>query len=86
MTQRLIDTNGPGLPPFPRKEIPVKDVTVWRHDSGLIVVHDYSCPVCREGKAVLHLDTGLMQPCRVCEQDGYELVKKDARPWYKRIL
>lgn len=85
MTQRTLQTNGPGLIPFPRSEIPVKNVTVWMHDSGLIVVHDYSCPVCREGKAMLELNTGLMQPCHVCQQDGYKVVKNEILPWYKRI-
>lgn len=55
--------------------LPIKDVEVFIHPSGMMATHDYSCPCCREHKAVLNLSVGIMQPCRKC-QSTYAIVKK----------
>lgn len=54
----------------------VARVNVWMHDSLMAARHDYSCPVCREAHAVLDLSSGLMQPCRGCQKQGYTLKRK----------
>lgn len=78
-------TNGEGLPNYPQEPVQVKDVTVFVHDSGMLVEHDYSCPCCRKRHAVLDLSTGLMHPCWGCRED-YELIKKDKRKWWQKLL
>ena len=78
------ETNGKGFVNFP-ENFPVKDVNVFRHDSGMLATHDYSCPCCRKSHAVLDLSTGLMHPCRKCEKD-YALIKIDKRKWWQRLL
>lgn len=83
--QHFYDCNGPGLPDFPNRVKP-KDVTVWRHDSGMVMTHDYSCPVCREKSAVLDCNTGLMQPCWECQEKGYRLVKIHKHNWIKKLI
>lgn len=82
--QHTHECNGPGFPDFPTNVKP-KDVTVWMHGSGMIMTHDYSCPVCRENSAVLDGGTGLMQPCWGCQDAGYKLVKRDNRSWWKSL-
>lgn len=78
------DTNGEGLPGYP-VDVPVKDVNVYMHDSGMMAKHDYSCPCCRKNHAVLDLKSGLMKPCRSCEKD-YALIKIDKRKWWQKLL
>lgn len=80
--QHLHECNGPGLPDYPNK-VTLKDVNVWMHDSGMLAIHDYSCPVCRETSAILDLNTGLMQPCLECQEKGYKLVKFADRKWWQ---
>ncbi len=69
------DTNGNGFVEFP-VDLKVKDVDVYIHDSGMIATHDYSCPVCRKNHAILHMNTGIMQPCYTCQEKGYYVVQK----------
>lgn len=78
-------TNGPNLPNFPKEGVSIQDVNVYIHDSGMLAIHDYSCPVCRENHAVLDLSVGIMNPCRRCEKNGYELIKKK-KSWFERIF
>lgn len=66
------------------ENLPVKDVHVFIHPSGMLMTHDYSCPVCRDNHAVI--SGGLMQPCWDCQQDGYALIKIDKRPLWKQIF
>lgn len=77
------ETNGDNLPLFPN-DLKVVDVNVYRHDSGMICTHDYSCPCCRKNHAVFDMSTGLMHPCRDCESD-YRLIKIDKRSFIKKI-
>jgi len=58
---------------YPEKTPSVKDVNVWLHPSGMIMTHDYSCPVCRENHAII--SNGVMIPCRECEKEGFRIVK-----------
>ncbi len=74
--QYTYNCNGPGLPNYPTN-IKMKDVNVWLHDSYITGTHDYSCPCCRENKAVLDLGTGIMQPCSHCQEKGYYIIKKN---------
>ncbi|ASK18397.1 hypothetical protein [Halomonas sp. N3-2A] len=83
--QHIHHCNGEGLPNYPDGVTP-KDVNVWIHDSLMVATHDYSCPVCRTNSAVLWLHNGMMQPCDECRSKGYELVKRDIRSWWRRIL
>ncbi len=66
------------------ENLQVKDVHVYVHPSCMFATHDYSCPVCRETHAVL--SKGIMTPCRACRKEGWEVHKKDLRPWYKKIF
>lgn len=78
------ETNGECLQEYP-VSVPVKDVNVYRHDSGMMVNHDYSCPCCRENHAVLNLSNGVMMPCRKCDKD-YALIKIDKRKWWQKLF
>lgn len=78
------ETNGEGLLNYP-VDVPVKDVNVYMHDSGMMAQHDYSCPCCRKNHAVLDLTCGIMKPCRVCEKD-YALIKIDKRKWWQKLF
>ena len=83
--QNTYHCNGEGLPDYPT-DVKVKDVNVWMHDSGMIMTHDYSCPVCREESAVIDGSTGLMQPCRKCEIKGYRLIKIKPKNWFQKLF
>ncbi len=83
--QHVHDCNGPGLPAFPTGVSPA-DVNVWVHDSGMLAAHDYSCPVCRTNSAMLQMHNGMMQPCGECRSKGYALIKRDIRPWWRRLF
>ncbi len=83
--QHTHECNGAGLPDYPQ-DVKPKDVNVWRHDSGMIMTHDYSCPCCRDSSAVIDGSTGLMQPCWGCQEKGYKLVKIDKRKWWQKLL
>lgn len=72
--RKIIDCNGVGLPDYPEK-IEIKTASVWLHDSGMLVQHDYPCTVCSEEPAVLNLGTGIFQPCRTCESKGYRVTQ-----------
>jgi len=65
-------------------ELPVEDVLVVFDPSLMAATHNYSCPICRDDKAVLSM--GIMQPCRKCQGDGWNLIKVDSRPCWKRLL
>ena len=77
--------NGIGLPDYP-SELAVSSVNVYMHDSGMICTHDYSCPTCRKDKAVLHLSTGIMQPCWSCQKLGYKIVKSKPKNKIMKFL
>ena len=70
---------GEGMPVYPSK-LKVKAVNVFMHDSGMIMTHDYSCPVCRAKHAVI--TAGIMQPCWSCQSDGYKITKRKTKKWY----
>lgn len=64
------------------EDLQVKDVNVYIHPSGMIMTHDYSCPVCREDHAIL--SRGIMQPCWKCQEKGYTIVKKNlTKKWFQ---
>lgn len=77
--------NGQGLQSYP-SDMQVKDVNLYIHDSGMIVTHDYSCPVCREKHAVFAMHRGIMEPCWGCQDRGYKLIKKDKLKWWERLF
>jgi len=83
--QHTHDCNGPGLPDYPT-DVKPKDVNIWLHDSYMVMTHDYSCPVCREHSAVMDCSTGLMQPCRKCQDNGYRLIKQGKRKWWQKLF
>lgn len=56
---------------FP-EELGVTDVNVYT--DGMMAIHDYSCPVCRNNHAILDLSVGLMRPCMPCQSHGYQLM------------
>jgi len=66
------------------EKLPVEDVYLYYDPSLLGCAHNYSCPVCRKNHAVW--SNGIMTPCWSCREEGYALVKKDLRPWWKKIL
>lgn len=80
------ETNGKGLPDYPIG-LPVQNVNVFMHDSGMCATHDYSCPCCRTNHALLDLSTGLMQPCTECSKT-YRIVKveKNKKGFWKRLF
>jgi hypothetical protein len=80
--QHTHECNGRGLQNYP-KDVKPKDVNVWRHDSGMMMTHDYSCPCCRLHSAVIDCSTGLMQPCWKCQKNGYKLIKIKPRKWWQ---
>jgi len=82
--QHTHECNGQGLPNYPRN-VKMKDINVWVHDSNMVMTHDYSCTVCREDHAVLDGSTGIMQPCWPCREKGYKVVKYDKRSWRERF-
>ena len=82
--------SGPESIDYPQM-LPVKDVNVYMHDSGMMATHDYSCPVCRENKAILvmsprgTLPAGVMHPCWKCQDKGYQMIKVE-KSWWTRLL
>jgi len=74
-----------GFLQYPTKEVKSKEVNVWIHESLLAATHDYSCTACRERKAVLDMQTGIMQPCWRCQEEGYKVLKV-RRNWLLRLV
>jgi len=64
---------------------------VNKHDVAHIVVHDFGgspvaehnmpCAVCRERKAVYHLNYGWFDPCWTCQQAGWRLELYPKTAW-----
>lgn len=80
-------TNGDGLHPYP-DSLPLAEIEVYLHCSGMIANHNYPCPVCKVNHAVCNLHGMIMSPCWDCQEKGYQLikkVKKDLRPWYIKM-
>ena len=50
---------------------------------GPVAYHNYLCAVCRDRKAVLVCNTGVLEPCWECKDDGYSLVKLT---WFDRYV
>ena len=75
------ETNGKDLPDYP-KNLQVKDVNVFMHDSGMLATHDYSCPCCRKNHAILDLSCGLMNPCHDCSEVYTIVKKKPKKKWF----
>lgn len=42
-------------------------------DGGPWASHDMACAVCRVNKAVIIVETGIFQPCWVCQEMGWLL-------------
>lgn len=40
-----------------------------------VAEHDQCCHVCRVYKAVLDLNSGLFEPCRSCQKEGWRLMR-----------
>lgn len=67
------------------ENLPVQDVHVYVHPSGMAMSHDYSCPVCRINHAVIDGSTGVMGPCWSCQAKNWEIIQVDKRPWWKKL-
>ena len=52
-------------------------------DGGPWATHNFPCPVCRENKAILNLNEGVMEPCGRCSGFGWQLVHWKNRRWSK---
>lgn len=51
--------------------------------AGPIANHNYLCAVCRENKAVLDLNTGILQPCWKCQRCHWVIKKTN---WLDRVI
>ena len=60
------------------------DVEVFT-DGGPWAMHNMPCSVCQRNKAVLNLNTGILEPCWECQRAGWHLVRR-SRSWWRRIL
>jgi len=60
------------------ENLAVKDVNVYVHPSGMLMTHDYSCPICRENHAML--SGGVMTPCWECREKGWITKKEKQSP------
>jgi len=85
MSRNYQQTNGKDLPDFP-SEVALAPVSIWIHDSGMIVTHDYSCPVCNEQPAVYHTGTGIFQPCWDCDKTHTTIKKKQPKNFIQRLI
>jgi hypothetical protein len=46
--------------------------------------HNYLCAVCREDSAIINCNTGILQPCSVCqERRHYRVIRLN---WFDRLL
>lgn len=50
-------------------------------DGGPWAKHNYPCPVCWTKPAILDMNIGIFQPCGVCQQHGWQLVKWKKTRW-----
>lgn len=60
-----------------------KAVFIYRN-VFMAMEHNYLCAVCREESAVINCNTGVLQPCWVCQGKGWEL--KQSNGWFKRLF
>jgi hypothetical protein len=53
-------------------------------DHGIFANHDYPCPVCLKEHAVLNMQTGVFQPCWLCQTEGFRtyIVPR----WLRKLL
>lgn len=65
-------------------DLPVAQVNVYT--DGMVVSHDYSCPVCRRNHAVLDMRVGIMDTCWSCRKEGYRIVKVSKNGWLKNLV
>lgn len=87
MTLKIQHTNGEGLPDYPSDTIPLPDITVYVHDSCMIVNHNFPCPVCKINHAVYVTNTGIFQPCWDCEKKGYKIIKiTKSKSWFSKLF
>lgn len=77
-------TNGKGLHDYP-EDLPLAEIEVYLHDSCMVCKHNFPCPVCKTKPAMADARGMYMMPCGTCQEEGYQLVKKDLRPWYIRM-
>ena len=82
---RMYHCNGKGLLDYP-EDVAIADIKVYVHDSCMLLIRNFPCPVCKVEHAVCDTNGMFMHPCRKCEAEGYVLVKKDIRPWWKKLL
>ena len=61
----------------------VRPPTIIHH--GMHAEHDMPCAVCIVGHAVLHLGSGIFDPCWDCQRDGWRLVNPPPS-WWRRLL
>lgn len=86
MTFKIKDTNGKGLPEYP-SDVELADITVYVHDSMMIAIHNYPCPVCKLNSAVYNMSNGIFQPCWDCKKEGYKIVKvTKAKSWFSKLF
>lgn len=51
-------------------------------DGGPWARHNMPCSVCGERHAILHLNTGVFEPCGECTRAGWKTVQK--KRWWKK--
>ncbi len=55
-------------------------------DGGPWGHHNFPCPVCWDSRAVVNLDGWIAEPCWECQRGGWQIQRKDPRPWWRRWL
>ena len=45
--------------------------------------HNYVCSVCKDESGVQNCNTGILEPCRTCQQKGYRVIKLT---WFDKLL
>lgn len=86
MTFKIQHTNGEGFPDYPSDAISLPDITVYVHDSCIIVNHNFPCPVCKTNHAVYVTNTGIFEPCWDCQDEGYKIVKVNKKTsWWDEL-
>lgn len=56
-------------------DVPIHEVVISVHSSGLLANHSMPCPVCRLNKAILNMNSGRFGVCDECHQHGWRLRK-----------
>jgi hypothetical protein len=59
---------------------------VYRLEGPGAMTHNYLCAVCREHKAIIELNTGVLQPCACCRANGWSRIKKQKLSWWRRFF